>query len=360
MKRANSKKGLLKPRMSFFLRKHIFIFWFWLGAFFISPNFGHTRILDSQAKGPLPTRTQNPIYLQFLAMPLERATTLNRRQFETEVSVTFSNIFELNLEDENYVADMELWRTAFNFRYGFTENLDVSLELAFLSQFGGFLDGFIDGYHNTFGFPNGGREFRSQNDFAFSLSQDGNSIFSYDQQRLGVSDSTLRFKYNLSKMFSLKKIKLATALAVKFPVGEKNAGLSSGHFDFGMSFFLEKNFKRLHLHSQLGTVFLGGHDDIDSFLRWGFVQFGQSVEYQLTNSLSALVQITGHTSGLKNFSATELSSPVVDLSIGAAGSVALKNSWADEFYYKFAFSEDITSQGPAIDFSLLFVAGLRY
>ncbi len=319
---------------------------------FIAPARGELQ--DSRPFGPLPIRSQNPLYLQFLSMPLELATTANAESFESTLQITYSNVFEYYpLGPDLIFYDMELWRTAFTWKYGISERMDVAVEVPVVSQVGGFLDGFIEGYHDTFGFPNGGRNYEAQNQFRFFLSQGGNTLVDYDRQSLGLADASLRLKYQFTDFASV-------AAYAKLPTGEVDAGLSSGHADFGLSLFVQKNFRRWHLNSQLGVVQLGGHKFLEEQMRVGFVQFAQSVEWQIFNSLSFLAQVSGNSPAFKGFSTNPMTDMVMDLTLGLAGAKPLKSKMADEFFYSLGFSEDVLSRGPSVDFSLQLQMGLRY
>lgn len=319
------------------------------------------RITDYRSYGPLRTQTQNPLYLQLLALPMESAQTLNKNQWQTEVSTTFSNVFEYRLGGNTQPQfDMEIWRTVLAMQYGITDELDVRLDIPFMSTGGGFLDEFIQGYHNLFGFPNAGRDAIGNGLHSFMLTHNNQVLFNYQQTAFGMGNLALRAKYLLSEHFNWP-LKVALAAYTKIPTGQNAAGLTSGYADVGASLFVEKNFKRFHLVSQLGLVYLAGHKQLNgTFLRNYFLQFGQSFEFQIIDGWSAIAQITGNTPAFKNFDANELTDPVVDLNIGFAGSFPIKNSTWDEFYYQFSFGEDVTSRGPSVDFSVMFLAGIRY
>ncbi len=322
----------------------------------------HARILNQQPYGPLPTRVQNPLYLQFLATPLEAPKTLNRNQFETTLATTFSNLFEYDPTGTTTTnLDMEIWRTALQFSYGVTEELDVKIEVPFISNGGGFLDGFVQWYHGVFGFPNGGRNLVADNQFSYQVSQGGVSLINYGPTGFGLSDITVRTKYLLSDKIKLP-FKLAILPYVKLPTGNENKGLGSGHVDAGLSLIGQKSIKRFHFTTQAGFVLLGPVTNLTAITRDYFFTFGQSIEFQIVDGFSTLVQLTGNTTAFKNVDTVTLSDPVITLDVGFAGSFLVKKGsvFLDEFFYQATFSEDVTSRGPAVDFSTLFLVGVRY
>lgn len=323
---------------------------------------GGLGIRDRRAYGPLPTRSQNPLLLQSLALPMESATTRNKKQIATELQTTFSNAYEFSGAGNTRLAlDMEIWRTVLAQEYGLADDVDLRLEVPFITNSGGFLDGFIQGYHGFLGAPNGGREKVANGQHQFFMRQNGRTLFNHTKTPLGLSDLSLRAKWQLNRRFLQKlPFDLAAAFAIKLPTGAASRGLGSGHVDLGFSFFAEKALGRFHFVSQAGAVFLTGHDALDPVVSKTVFQFGQSAEFQIKDGWSVIAQLTGSAPNFKNVDAKALKGPAVDLTIGFAGSFPIRSGFCDEYYYKFGFSEDITAQGPAVDFSLLFLTGVRY
>jgi hypothetical protein len=270
----------------------------------------------------------------------------------TELQTTFSNVFEKrNFGTTQLNLDMEIWRTAITYQYGVSDQVDLKIELPFISNMGGFLDAFIQGYHQTLGVPNAGRDKVANGEFRFFLSQDGTTLVDDNNIAWGLSDTILRAKFMLPTTLNLP-FTLALAPYMKLPTGKVTRGLSSGHVDFGGAVLLEKHLWRFHFVTQGGFVILTGHDRLESILRNAFFQFGQSVEFQLADGLSLITQLSGNTSTFKNVDTQLLKQSALDLNVGLAGAFPLRHTFLDEFYYHFSFSEDITGKGPSVDFSL--------
>lgn len=330
-------------------------------VFFFIPVFVQARITDWRSYGPLHTQIQNPLHLQFLAMPMEDPQTLEYRQFETYLHTTFSNVFEYDQSGSILInMDMEIWRTVLGLGYAITPDLDVFVEVSVISNGGGFLDGMIQGYHSLFNFPNGGRELVANNQFSHTLSQNGTTLFNHAATGFGFSDTTLRFKLNASYVLPIP-FEFAMAPYIKIPTGSETKGLGSGHVDFGLSFFAHKKFlRRFHSFTQLGMVVLGSHDALGALLKPTYFNFGQSFEYQIVNGLSALIQLTGSSPAFKNRDNDDLSKMIMDFNVGVAGAFPLNHKILDEFFYQGSFGEDILSTGPSVDFSVFFLTGVRY
>lgn len=310
--------------------------------------------------GPLQTRSQNPLYLQWLALPMEAPATLQQGQSTALLHTTFSNVFERITAGNTLLdLDMELWRTALVLGYGCGRHVDMRLELPFISTGGGFLDGFIQDFHATFGFPNGNRELVEDNQFSYRMSQEGIVLFDYGRQPLGLSDVVIRGKFFVPATRALP-IDLAVLPYLKLPTGRQSAGLSSGRVDGGLAVLAQTSWGRLALTTQLGGVLLGGHADIGNLLRRGFFSFGQSVEYRMVRWLAVIGQLTGNTSAFQHVHGTSLSDIVLDLNMGVAGAFRLGRAHETEFTYQVAFTEDLLGRGPSVDFSVFFLVGLRF
>lgn len=317
------------------------------------------KILDLRPSGPLLTRSQNPLYLLFVATPWESPHTVNRGQFETTLNTTFSNIFEYDQTGNTRLnVDMELWRTAIDVTYGLTDQIDVKIEIPVISNSGGFLDPFIQWYHSTLGVPNGGRQFVANGQFTYTLSQNGTTLVNYSSCGLCLSDMSIRFKYQINQDFL--PLEIAIAPILKLPTGAKSHGFGSGRFDGGLAFLAQKSLKRFHLTTELGLGVLGGHEALDPILRSTYFSFGQSLEFQINNAIAVIGQLTGNTGVFHDVDGSPLSSVALDLNIGFAGNITLEHTWLDEFTYQLSFGEDILSLGPSVDFSALLSIGVRY
>jgi hypothetical protein len=317
-------------------------------------------VATATSYGPLQTRSQNPLYLQLLALPMEAPHTLQRREVETTLHTTFSNVFEHNITGNTLLnLDMELWRTALVFGYGLGRRIDIKIELPFVTNGGGFLDGFVQDFHDTFGFPDGGRELVDENQFRYTLIQNSVELFNHDTQFFGLADLVVRIKIFILETRQLP-VHVALIPYVKFPIGRQSQGLSSGRFDAGLALLAQKSWGDFSVTSHVGGVILGGHKSIDNLLRRGFVSFGQSIEYRIVSHLALIVQLTGNTSAFQNVEGTPLSDIVLDLNIGAAGAWVLRRDSKTQFFYQVSFTEDVLSKGPSVDFSVFFLVGVRY
>lgn len=343
--------------MKFFFNLFVLLLLFFLPKL-VSANIFH--VSDYHTYGPLPIRTQNPLYLLFLNDSLDRASTLSKGDFSTSLETSFSNLFERQVRTVGIGMDldMEIIRTAINFGYGVTDRYEVGLQIPFLSFSGGFLDAFIQNFHNFFGLPNAGREQVANGRFSYLVTQNGATLYQVDQSAFRLSDIVVT---NKLRIFDETKFIPAISLKglLKIPTGSRVEGTGSGQPDFGFSILAEKSYKRFHSYTLLGVVFLGNHSNLNPILRNGAFTFGQGFEFNIFEHLSVIAQISGVTSIFKGTGISNLSEPVLDLTIGFTGEVPLKKTFK-KIRYLAAFTEDPTGTGPSVDFTLYFNVGIEY
>jgi hypothetical protein len=327
--------------------------------FFLSP-IAHANTTLTQTPKPLFVRTQNPLYLLHLAMPMETPVTLDEGEWQTELNTTFSNVFEYDMFGNTQTdVDLEMWRTTLSTTYGLTDLLDVRIDVPVVSNGGGFLDNFLQGYHNLFGFPNAGREIVSNNRFAYQVTHNGTTLADYASTLDGLGDITLRVKRFIPASTKIP-FALSVASYLKIPTGSTVHGLGSGHFDAGVSLFAQKTWDRWSMTSQLGGVLIDNRTDLEPILKHGFIALGQSVEYQIADWISTIVQLSGSTPLFKQTDNDDLNKIPLDLNIGAAGTVPLWHGPFKEFFYQVSFAEDILCAGPSVDLSVLFLGGVKF
>ncbi len=342
-----------------FLKKTLFISLF---LYFFSLS-AHAKIFHPQhyfVHGPLPVRTQNPFFLLFASLPMETTSVLEKGEWSFDLSNAYSNLFEHHLTSTGFGVDidMELNRTAFRVDYGITPRIQMGLELPFLSTSGGFLDSFVQGYHHAFGFPNGGRDTVDNGRFSYRITRNGKTFYRVSQQGFQVGDLTWHQKFNFvdeTKGFPA----LSLHGVIKLPTGSLNGGSGSRRPDVGLSLIAQKSWRWFHSITQMGFLSFGDNERLAPLVKKGAFVFGQSFEFNLSTPLSFIAQVDVMSSVFKNGVIEELREPICDLTFGIAGEFPLKNN-KEKIFTKIGFTEDASSVGPSVDFTLFFDVGLKY
>src|SRR4030095_2572655 len=240
--------------------------------------------------GPLETRTQNPLTLLFLSPVPQNASVLERGESRFSVAFPLSILIERSQPKGAKVGvdlDMEIYRTSLHFAYGVLPNLEAGLEIPFLSFSGGFLDSFLQSYHDAFGFPNGGRNLVPNGRFSYLLTEEGRVLYSPQKSAFGLSDLSFYLKYRFWKE-GKRRPAFSVRTAFKFPTGDRGRGLGSGEADFALQLALEKSYKRFHSYTHAGFLGLGGFEPLEKYLNGQIFTFGQAFEFNITSIASAI------------------------------------------------------------------------
>lgn len=275
----------------------------------------------------------------------------SQKTFVTSISV--SNMLEVNFgryTDINLYLDMELYRL--NIFYNaplpfLAPSTSLSIQTAIITASGGVLDNGIDAFHSLLGIDSDGRKNVSGNEFVFYFYDYNSERFLIHvesaRETTTITDPILTFNYAPSANITLHA-------STKIPLSLKSPfNISCFDYSLGISY--------IHPIADLGIVVIQGD----------YISLGYNTRYEpyLVNDVfrcSLTIQdflyrgfflnITGETPRFIATNTTDLDCAPITLSIGSF--LPLNNSVSMFFY----FSEDVSSFGPAVDFS--FGAGASF
>ncbi|MFH1874886.1 MAG: DUF3187 family protein [Pseudomonadota bacterium] len=309
--------------------------------------------------GPITTRNQNPFYLQTINLQPMRAKILAPDTLEVRLDSAYSNIFENGATSRYWLrADMELWRIGLNARYAPRENMEVGVELPFIHTWGGFLDPFIQKFHNFFGFPNAGRNLVPDNQFMFRLQENGQNIYNINSQKMGLGDLCFYYKQHILAEQKYQP-ELSWFFQLKFPTGAGSRGLGNGNLDYGFGLALEKSYKRFHAYLNTAYYVASRDDALVSLTHDDFFSYMAAFEVTLLPTWSVIAQLNGQTPQLTGTQMGEWDGVPLDLTIGFKGEEP-GLIYDHDLMWQFGFAEDITSSGPSVDFTVFLSIGMRF
>lgn len=310
--------------------------------------------------GPIASRNQNPVYLQTLSLMPQRAEVLPEGVLEARIDSAYSNMFE---REQNARADlnldMEFWRLAIRTDYGVKPGLQVGIEIPLVNFWGGFLDAFIQDFHSFFGLPDGGRNLVPNGEFHYSFAADGRTRLDFPSTRLGLGDISLRIKGQLTgEDDDLPAIAWFSEL--KFPTGKRSRGWGNGSLDLGFGMAMDLTWKRLHGYFNWGYYVTGGNEYIDGYMYNQMLAYMIAGEVSIIDNLSVVVQLNGSTPLLKGTGLDEWDGVPLDLIIGFKGEEHNIFGHGNDLVWQVGFSEDVTSRGPSVDFTVYMSIGVRF
>lgn len=303
---------------------------------------------------PFHTQNQSPLSHIFGLPPMGEAQVLAPGRKEVRLSLDLaSNYVKTAAANESLLLDGETTRFGLALRYGIMPNLEAGLEIPYLIQGGGFLDGFIIDYHNTFGFPQGGRDQAPRNRLLYQYRRNNADVLKWDRSGAGLGDIRLNAAWQLYNSGDQTPRSLALRGSIKLPTGDSNALFGSGGYD-GALWLAAGD----HYHTAWGPVALFGAAGMMGMTEgrvirnqqnnWaGFGSLG--IGWRPLDRIVLKIQTDAHTPFFRNSDLKELSGSAAQIVIG--GTVALGKI----FTLDIGVSEDIlvnTAPDVVFHFSL--------
>ncbi len=154
---------------------------------------------------------------------------------EAGISVALSSNYAVNDSlHERIILDGETTRLVFAARHALFPRLEMGVRIPYIIQGGGFLDGFIEGYHSTFGFPQGGRDQAPRNRLLYRYSKDGVVRMLMDASGAGIGDVMLTSSFQLYQKRDENRQGVTLNAGLKLPTGDSDRLRGSGGTDLSL------------------------------------------------------------------------------------------------------------------------------
>ena len=362
----------------------------------------NVRASSNYGLGPIEVRDQFPITLRFLSMTPGHTKPIGNNvaslSYQFVVTNTFlnsqgatqqisDNKLEAGLEPSdfydkqthesipgyhNYI-DVESHYHRFSWKYGLSENLELGLNLVFVSLIGGAFDHAIEEVHRWVGIDNA-KEFgayRANNKrdqyYFFVALKDRFLIASEQEVYTAPSDPVLDFKWTLTEGNDFMPA-IAIKTSVKFPAPKNGDSpedqeaqelLSNGKMDWGMSALFSKGFEYWVIHLGWAKSRLGENDGFVSELNNRYVTFElrhsleSSTLFQFV-SLGSVYPEIDEISGVHDRGNVSLSRDTEILVVGYK--YRGKSGWI----WDMGFVEDFSQFSNQTDISLFFELGIEF
>jgi hypothetical protein len=292
----------------------------------------------SSFEGPLQVNNLYPIFLHADQQYLDKAAAENSMSY----SLSHSSTYTVQSSGE-WDIDLDMEVTELNFRYKriIKDVIEFDMDLPVLIIGGGFMDGFLESYHSTFGLPDYGRSQRPNNEFLYEVRRDGALIIA-GKSGISLGDIRLALK---KPLITSDGFVLSIKGDIELPVGNARKGYGNGSLDAGLSLLLDKKITdRIITYVNFGAVFPGdvrGHEKLD--LK-NFYCGGLGIEADAGDGLSFLVQLQGQSSIYPQTDLLAVDRDSYLLIIGGRYTIGKSN-------YDLSLTEDINTSG-APDFIL--------
>lgn len=215
--------------------------------------------------------------------------------------------------------------------------LEVGVDIPIVSFNSGFMDGFLNSYHDAFGFPDYGRSNRPNNKFLYEVRREGILIVDGKGGHINIGDIKLRLKKTI--LYGDPAISIKGDL--EFPTGDARDGYGNGGIDAGVAILVDKKLSdKVMTYLNIGAVFPGdfkGHETVE--LK-EYIYSGAGVEAYLLKNLNLLAQVFIQGSPYPKTEISAVDRTAVLLSLGGRYLFG-KNS------IEFSFTEDLNTSGAS-------------
>lgn len=298
-------------------------------------------------QGPLAVQNRFPLHLLFLTPRPTTAELPSKGAMRTQMAVDYSSVYvDQHNNQWDFLLDMEMVTVGLSLAYGLTASTAIRLDVPLVSMNSGFLDVFLEGYHDALGVSNYGRENRPSNSFAYQVSKDGLRWIEGDSGGLHLADVTVSAQWALPRPSFLPHWKSTLLVSVKLPTGDVHGGFGSGRSDMGVFAPSQWSNKAWSFYMMPGFLW---HSDpetpgVDVNARNNF-SFFAGAGYQYNHQWSWLAQLNYATSPIEHTGIGMLDDGAVELALGFRR--FLNRQWCLEF----AFCEDLFTR-TAPDFTV--------
>jgi hypothetical protein len=271
----------------------------------------------TQLLTPFSIRNQNP-FIQIYGFPAtEPAALLEAGKHSMDINVDYSNNSMLETSGSEEIAlDGETYRLSLTLRTGTAHGVEYGIELPFIAHNVGFMDNFIEGWHDAFGMDNYERNKTFSNTLRYEYRRNGTTLLGFTEPNAGVGD--LRF-FAAKHLRSTSEDALSVHANLKLPTGSANHLHGSGGTDISLSLAYQKHRwlspQKLTTFLNAGLLVLGDSDHFTQIQR-RTVGFGSTgILWDANGSLDLKVQLDGHTSVYKS-DLDQLGHDTIQLTVG--------------------------------------------
>ncbi len=292
---------------------------------------------DSEFRGPMPVRNQHPAQLTVLHMDPASAEVLPAGVVRMRAGASYSSLFLTGQGSGNrFSMDGEILRARWTGTVGLGRGFQLTAEAAAGHTTGGFLDDFVQDWHDFFHLPDQNRGQAQNGVFDVIAEYQGQIAWRQREETLRFMDLPLTLTWNAVPPRT-GGIGLALRGAVELPTGDQDRGFGNGELDWAVGLVGEWRVETFAVTGHVQHTFAGTPDQARAV---GFgvrdvTTFGLGLELPLTSALTGLVQTEVETSTLRALNFERVAREQWLLWMGARARLA------EDWYLELALGEDL-------------------
>jgi hypothetical protein len=278
-------------------------------------------LLQAMEITPFYTQNQSPLVQIFGLPSIGNYTVLPPKKADVRLILDYaSNYVDDSNPRESILLDGESARITLDARFGIDRRFEAGVAIPYLIESGGFLDSFIIDYHNTFGFPQGGRDQAPRNGLLYRYQKDGQQLLKINQSSQGIGDIQFMGGFQLYESPIKPSPAVALRASLKLPTGDSGQLHGSGSTDLALWITAGDDYEVAIGHfTVFGAAGIMGmtNGNVLPAQQRNAVGFGSlGAGWSPLRWLAFKVQANGHTSFYKDSALRELNANSVQLTIG--------------------------------------------
>lgn len=250
----------------------------------------YTSIACGQDRVVMPLRNNYPLALMHSSFRPDTAQLIAADSQQLSALWSWSNTLSLH-QQGTFLIDAESRILDLYFKYGLSQNLELSFFLPLVWLGSGQLDPLIDDWHKTFGLPRGNRDQILDGGFEFFGETNEGDTFSLSPggARLGLPE--VAFKYPASQSLSF-------VFSTTFPL--QGGYLGNTGIDLGVGALYDFDFEEFKFSSGVSARYFTDQKSYELIFPEMLYEAFLSSSYPLTDKLYFAVQIMFHSALSEN------------------------------------------------------------
>lgn len=296
-------------------------------------------------------RNQNPFLQIFGLPPFQSATLAADGTVNYDLSLDIANHADTGESTvEDFIIDGETYFLTLSLRRGFTDWLELGVDLPLIAHAEGFLDNAIESWHDTFGLSNTKRRGPS-NQLQFLYANGGTTQYQLTSPSSGVGDIQLTAAMPLRKASDTNDFAVAVRSSIKLPTGNEDELRGSGAADFSLGLYVSDTFmlwkRGLDISGFAGALLLGDGEVLASIQRSAVPFGGVVATWHATENFGITTQLYAQGAYFDS-EVEELGGGSVQLAVGGDYQLPIRG-----LSLSFAVVEDVSANATT-DFALHF------
>jgi len=256
------------------------------------PSSERTPVVVVPRRGPFRMRSLDSLSLLFVHPSMETARTVPAGSLELSSDLLYASQEALSEARGYYsLSDGETMRLELSARWGLTDDLELAVTLPFHRMSTGFLDDFIDDFHDVTGL---GPVRESNGLFNDDYLLDGQQYGGLPQDSFDIADLPISLKYALFREDRDDPASLSVRAAIELPTGDEERGFGSGFVDGAVGIVGERTLGDVTIYASVDGVFQGNPDrfeDVGVEVEPASVVAGAAIEWRLCDWLVPVMQV---------------------------------------------------------------------